>query len=204
MVRNKEMGEIMRQESQQKILQAARTIFASRGFFNCKVSDIAQEAEMSQGNVYYYYSSKEDILKAVLQDGFQSLEDAFMAAEAFPGDGRQKIDHLLDQFICFCREQSDFMFIFLSLLGHGGLTFLSQMGFNTLEMGAGFHQHVNAIFSQADSEGILLVQDLNQIAVFFFSFFNGLMITYSQDWEELVPEEQLRQGIYRLLGIQSN
>jgi AcrR family transcriptional regulator len=28
---------------------------------------------MSQGNVYWYFSSKEDLLKAVLADGFEAL-----------------------------------------------------------------------------------------------------------------------------------
>ena len=65
MPRSKELSDQMRAHSQAQILAAARQLFATQGYFNCRVSEIAREASMSPGNVYWYFSSKEEVLKAV-------------------------------------------------------------------------------------------------------------------------------------------
>ncbi|MCV4785307.1 TetR/AcrR family transcriptional regulator, partial [Escherichia coli] len=44
------------------ILRAATTVFARKGFFNSKVSDIAAEAGIADGTVYLYFKGKDDIL----------------------------------------------------------------------------------------------------------------------------------------------
>ena len=47
------------------ILRAAIKIFAGKGYFNSKVSDIASEAGIADGTVYLYFKSKDDILHSI-------------------------------------------------------------------------------------------------------------------------------------------
>ena len=202
MVRSKEINEQMRAESRARILAAARQVFAEHGFFNCKVSDVAREAGMSQGNVYWYFPSKEDVLKAVLSDGFEALEAIMVAAQAYPGSALEKLDYLIDRFIQISGDLSHFNTIFLSLLGHGGAPFLQDLGFDTAQIGARYHQHLSTILAPAREQGIVADLDPNLHAMFFFSFFNGLLITYSPDWEELAPPEFIHAAVLRLLGVQ--
>ncbi|MCK9249651.1 MAG: TetR/AcrR family transcriptional regulator [Solirubrobacteraceae bacterium] len=44
------------------ILDAAIRVFAARGFNNCRVSDIADEAGVAYGLVYHYFKSKDRLL----------------------------------------------------------------------------------------------------------------------------------------------
>jgi len=199
MVRNKQINEQMRAESQGKILAAARRVFASQGYFNCTVSDIARQAGMSQGNLYWYYPSKEELLKAVLGDGFASVEQVLVDAQGYEGDAQARIEYLIDRYLKLSHAQGEFTAIFISLLGHGGTPLLQQMGFDPLQIGARYHQHLSAIFTQARAERAVADIDPNTLTVFFFSFYNGLLITYGKDWT-MVPELLIRQALMRLLG----
>jgi TetR/AcrR family transcriptional regulator, fatty acid metabolism regulator protein len=64
------------------ILRAAVKVFAQKGFFNSKVSDIAGEAGIAGGTVYLYFKSKDEILHSIfdqamdvfIQEGKKELE----------------------------------------------------------------------------------------------------------------------------------
>ena len=55
----------MQQNSREKIIQAAFTLFADKGFARTSVQDIASEAAISKGLIYHYYQSKEEILRGI-------------------------------------------------------------------------------------------------------------------------------------------
>ena len=49
-----------------EIIDAARTVFARRGFAQGILDEIAKEAGMAKGTVYLYFTSKTEIYKAIL------------------------------------------------------------------------------------------------------------------------------------------
>jgi AcrR family transcriptional regulator len=48
--------------------KAARQVFAEKGYFNAKISDIARAAGRSAGSFYNYYDNKQQLLEALLVD----------------------------------------------------------------------------------------------------------------------------------------
>lgn len=58
----------------QRILDAAISVIAEKGFFTARISDIAQRADVADGTVYLYFKSKEEILMKAIHTAF----DAFM------------------------------------------------------------------------------------------------------------------------------
>ena len=52
-------------DKREAILRAGIRVFASKGFFNSKVADIAGEAGIADGTVYLYFKSKDDILHSI-------------------------------------------------------------------------------------------------------------------------------------------
>ena len=52
-------------DKREAILRAATNVFARKGFFNSKVSDIAAAAGIADGTVYLYFKSKDEILHSV-------------------------------------------------------------------------------------------------------------------------------------------
>lgn len=55
-----------RTEAREKILKAAATCFAEKGYSGCSIQDIASRSGMSKGALYVYYSSKEELFKAMI------------------------------------------------------------------------------------------------------------------------------------------
>jgi TetR/AcrR family transcriptional regulator, fatty acid metabolism regulator protein len=49
-------------DKRQRILDAAVQVFARKGFFASRISDVAAEAGIADGTVYLYFESKDDIL----------------------------------------------------------------------------------------------------------------------------------------------
>ena len=50
-----------------EVLEAALDVFVARGFAGTRLDDIAARAGVSKGTLYLYYSSKEALLKAVVE-----------------------------------------------------------------------------------------------------------------------------------------
>lgn len=50
-----------------KIIRAATKVFAKKGFFNARISDIAKEAKVADGTIYLYFNNKFDILVSVFE-----------------------------------------------------------------------------------------------------------------------------------------
>jgi TetR/AcrR family fatty acid metabolism transcriptional regulator len=51
-----------------KILQAAIKVFAQKGFFSARISDIANEAKVADGTIYLYFNNKYDILISIFEE----------------------------------------------------------------------------------------------------------------------------------------
>jgi TetR/AcrR family transcriptional regulator, fatty acid metabolism regulator protein len=60
------------QETRERILEAAVTVFASKGYHDTKVDDIVAESQTSKGSFYFYFPSKQDIFLALV-DTFANL-----------------------------------------------------------------------------------------------------------------------------------
>lgn len=56
-----------------KIILAATKVFAKKGFFNARISDIAKEAKVADGTIYLYFANKLDILLSVFAQETEKL-----------------------------------------------------------------------------------------------------------------------------------
>lgn len=206
MPRNKIQSEQIRAESREKILATALQLFAEQGYDGCNVSDIARQAGMSQGNLYWYFSSKKEIYKAVLVNGFTQLGSMMAEAADVTGTAIEKFDFFLERFVAMTREKSGRQFVNLNvnLIAQGGASRFTEFGLSTNEIGAGYHQSLNAIFSQGQNEGSVMPEtDPDLLSTFFFAFINGLMIMYPDRWPDL-PYPLIRTGALRLVGMDAS
>jgi TetR/AcrR family fatty acid metabolism transcriptional regulator len=58
-----------------RIITAATKVFAKKGFFNARISDIAKEAKVADGTIYLYFNNKYDILISVFEEEIGKLID---------------------------------------------------------------------------------------------------------------------------------
>lgn len=60
-------------EKYQRILDAALAVFAEKGFFVSRISDIADRANVADGTVYLYFKSKDEILATAINSAFDTF-----------------------------------------------------------------------------------------------------------------------------------
>ena len=60
-------------DKHRKIIRAATKVFAKKGFFNARISDIAKEAKVADGTIYLYFNNKFDILLSVFEQEIGKL-----------------------------------------------------------------------------------------------------------------------------------
>ena len=64
------------QATRDKLVAAAREVFAERGFAGTRMGDLADAAGVAHGTVYTYFDTKEDVLLAVMSAVQHDLEKA--------------------------------------------------------------------------------------------------------------------------------
>ncbi len=75
----------------QRILQAAVKVFAEKGFFNSRISEIAKEANVADGTIYLYFKNKDDILISLFEEEFGKIVEEMRRKLEEEGDPLQKI-----------------------------------------------------------------------------------------------------------------
>lgn len=95
-----------------EILDAARAVFALKGFANATVDDIADRAGIAKGTVYVYFPSKRDLFLAALRQGVLELhEQARKEIDAAP-DAAAKIRAFVYARLAYCSGNRDFFRIY--------------------------------------------------------------------------------------------
>ncbi len=59
-------------ERAEQILNAARTCFLNKGYFATKMDEIARESGLSKGGVYFHFSSKREIFRALVEEEYDT------------------------------------------------------------------------------------------------------------------------------------
>src|SRR5512147_2903584 len=83
-----EKGERDKGDKRERILSSALKVFAQKGFFGAKVSDIADAAGVADGTIYLYFKSKDDLLISLFEEQMErvnvELTRAMDGADAAP------------------------------------------------------------------------------------------------------------------------
>jgi len=63
------------QRTMERLLEAGGSVFAERGYHAARVDDVVKAARTSHGTFYLYFSSKEDLFRAIAEDVASEMLD---------------------------------------------------------------------------------------------------------------------------------
>lgn len=66
-------AEKIQSDKYERIIQAATRVFASKGFYNAKVADVAREADVADGTIYLYFKNKDDLLISIFEHSMDTF-----------------------------------------------------------------------------------------------------------------------------------
>lgn len=77
-----------------RLIEAAKTIFYRHGVTHTTLAEIAEQARVPLGNVYYYFRTKDALVEAVIEAHVQELQSMFVQWERF-AEPRQRLMSLM-------------------------------------------------------------------------------------------------------------
>jgi len=68
--------------TRERVLEATRQLFLERGYAGTSIRDIAEHLEMTKAALYYHFTAKEDLLRAVVAPVAEELNACVQSAES--------------------------------------------------------------------------------------------------------------------------
>ena len=106
--RSKSKKRIVSEYRRGEIIDAARTVFARRGFEGGTIDEVARHAGIAKGTVYLYFRSKPEIFKAVFEHDMKALKQSTMDRIDAAGTLREKIQAFVMVRLQNAETRSDF------------------------------------------------------------------------------------------------
>lgn len=92
---------------QSELLAAARETFIERGYFDTRVEDIAQRANVSRATFYTYFESKDEILAVIVGELVDDLFDASGESLATAATPYLTLEATIRQFMHAYRDRAE-------------------------------------------------------------------------------------------------
>ncbi|MBN1904876.1 MAG: TetR/AcrR family transcriptional regulator [Deltaproteobacteria bacterium] len=175
MPRNREQNELMRSQRTEQILAASLKLFARRGLSATKISDIAAETGMSQGLIYHYYSSKEEIYTEIIKDAFRRLNEAVTILKNIQLPPEEKIKKAFEGLLINL-EKSDDSARYHYLVAQASVSDAIPEGAKkTIMENRDYpYQIMEEIIREGQEQGTIKKYDPNQMSVIFWTTIKGL------------------------------
>ncbi len=117
-------------ETRQRLLRAAREVFAREGLENATIAQITSAADVGFGTFYLHFATKEEAYRAVVNEGFGELARLLTAARAEVvarnGPWWESV-HVAVRAYCLFAERNRELFLVMFAGGHVGIGIARQL-----------------------------------------------------------------------------
>lgn len=163
-----------KEATRQRILEAAETVFAEKGYHGAVVDDIIHVARTSKGGFYFHFPSKQGVFLALMDALAPKLMTAVERAIAYEETAAGKVDAalrtVLDQFARH-RRLSKILLVEAMGLGHG-------FDEKIVEIRGQFASMIQRYLDLAVAEGVVAPLDTTIAAYAWFGAINEVVIRW--------------------------
>jgi AcrR family transcriptional regulator len=193
-------SEARSQDSRDEILQAAIRLFASRGFHETSMSEVARAAHVSKALIFWHFKTKEELFMAVLSRLLEPYVIDF-AEEAGALDVKAQILKLIEAYLSFVSDNASSVRFFVAQLLHDEHLADGLVG-QVLQLYDGYRALLVDLIARAQARGICVKDFPPDAAVsFLLSTLNGLLIGFlfmrNQGLDVAGATAMLRQWLFK-------
>jgi TetR/AcrR family fatty acid metabolism transcriptional regulator len=95
-----------------RIIEAAVKVFAKKGFYLAKVSDVAKEANVADGTIYLYFKNKDDLLINLFEQKMELILQRFKEQLKDIADPVEKLHRFVDVYFTLIEEDKELADVF--------------------------------------------------------------------------------------------
>ncbi len=182
-----------------EILDAARKVFARKGYSGATVDAIAEAAGLAKGTLYLYFPSKREIYLEALKQGASALIDLTNRNLDAAPTPAGKIRAFITTRVLYAEENRDFVSIYHSEFQNIGSIHLKE--FRTLYLRQA--SALEAVLRDAAEQGHIQCLRTDAAAFTVYEMTRSLISRRLLGWSNVPPEEDIEflfQMIWRALS----
>lgn len=185
---------IGKDEVREHLVQAARQVFMRYGFKKTALDDIAKEARKGKSTIYYYFKSKDEIFKAVIEAESeirnQTIDEQVSAVE----DPQQKLrTYIFVRLLSLKKVDNYYEAIKNDLLDN--LYFINSLRIKHLDSEVTF---VKNLLQEGIDKGIYTIQNPELTARTLVTLLQGFEVPLIQ---KNLTDEEIQKSIDEMLNI---
>lgn len=164
-----------KEERRQQILDASRTLLFKNGLHAISVSQIARQAELAVGTIYFYFRSKEDIFAALQEEGLELLlADVQRALEEGP-DAWASLHNIAQAYLNFSQDHKNYFDVINYFLSAADVVFAPEIKQQIDQHGIRILKVVEQALQDGVHQGLFRVIDTRRHALLFWVILHGLV-----------------------------
>ena len=183
--RTKQQYEEIRKSSKGKIMSVALKLFAEKGYHASSISQIAAKAKVSKGLMYNYFSSKEDLLDEIIEEGFTALTQLEYLIKK-GSKPEKRLENFIDSVINNLFSNFSYWQLYLALLVHPSVQKRYEKRMTAFR--DDFTGMLSALFKELGSSNPKLD------AFILGTFFDGLVLNFIAT-EDDFPIEKIKHSL---------
>lgn len=157
------------------ILDAARTLFLEKGYYQTSIRNIAEKIEYSPGTIYLYFKEKDEIFHALHEEGFRKLTSVMLPLQHV-SDPFERLKALGRVYMEFAIQNKDFY----------DLMFIMQAPMNLeeedcWEEGDRALDFLKMVIRDCQAQGRFQGKDVEYLSFIIWSSMHGMCALYCRD-----------------------
>jgi AcrR family transcriptional regulator len=176
------------------VLKVAQDIFAQYGLTKTTIDDIAKAAGVGKSSIYYYFKSKEDIFRAVIETQVQKVQGQIKSAiDAAPTPQEKLKAFVISRMKCFREVAHIYNHVFKDeYLKHYEYIQKLRKDYDQTENG-----RVTGILSEGIKSGVFKIQDPSLASFVIMVGIRGL----EYEWATTTDIQKMEQDSEKLFEI---
>jgi len=191
-----------RTRKKESIIQAALKLFSTNGFHRTTIPDIAAKLQMSAGNLYNYFSSKDILAHEIIKYTSGVLGEEIRTVNIQSISTEEKVKKIVEVYFGMAKERPEMIEYFLRVyLSHREVFSDGCAGMICV---SGFITELMIFFDDGVASGDLRNQDFFSAFGLFMGYLGGMVYLKGED---VLPEDidyyidDIANNIYRALKV---
>jgi AcrR family transcriptional regulator len=163
----------------ESIIQTALQLFSSNGFHKTTIPDIATKLQMSVGNLYNYFSSKDMLAKEIIKYTSNALGEKIQVVNTSEASAKEKIHQIVTIYFTMAEEKPEMIEYFLRVYLSNREVF--NDGCEGMVCVSGFITEIMVFFDDSVASGELRNQDFFSAFGLFMGYLGGMVFLKGED-----------------------
>lgn len=185
----------MKNDKKKSIYLAAARLFGEKGFERTSLDEVAEEAGVAKGTIFYHFQSKDRLFSELIGAGIGQMTARIEEISAMDIAVRKKLDLIVEFHFDFFKEHRDVCLMILGQMGN----FQTRWQKNIELIRGSYLRAMEEIIAQAKQEGVIDRKlDTESLIITLFSVLAVAGIDWAIFHPEL-PEKKMADTVKTLL-----